>query len=261
MVDPSGSAWLWTNLAPVLVSPFAGSFLGVLITRLPTRAPVVFSRSACPHCGTSLTALDLVPLASFLALRGSCRHCRAPLSWFYPAVELAALAVAVCATLADPDEVWIACGLGWTLLALAWIDWTDFLLPDALTLPLLLAGLGLTLVQDAGSLTDHCAAAIVGYLSFAGLAFAYRRLRGRDGLGGGDAKLIASAGAWCGLAALPFVVLGSALLGLLAALGLALAGRTMTSTTRIPLGPCISLAFWVIWLLGPDMQNLIGRPY
>ena len=86
----------------------------------------------------------------------------------------------------------------------------------------------------------------LAYLSFQGLALAYRRLRGRDGLGGGDAKLIAAAGAWCGLAALPFVVLGSALLGLLAALGLALTGRTMTSTTRIPFGPCIALAFWLV---------------
>ena len=69
-------------------------------------------------------------------------------------------------------------------------------------------------------------------------------------MGGGDAKLIAAAGAWCGLAALPLVVLGSALTGLLAALGLALAGRTVTSTTRIPFGPCIALAFWLVWMHG-----------
>ena len=93
-------------------------------------------------------------------------------------------------------------------------------------------------------------------MSFQGLAFAYRRLRGRDGLGGGDAKLIAAAGAWCGLAALPFVVLGSAVLGLLAALGLAVTRADMTSRTQIPFGPCIALAFWLAWLYGGLAEDL-----
>ena len=159
-----------------------------------------------------LGAIDLVPLLSFAALRGPCRHCRQPIGRFHPAIELAATAVALWAVLADPEpeRVWADCGLGWTLLTLAWIDWTDLLLPDVLTLPLLLAGLALTLAWDPDALADHCLASVLAYLSFQGLAFAYRRLRGWDGLGGGDAKLVAAAGAWCGLAALPFVVLGSA---------------------------------------------------
>ncbi len=255
-----GLPLLW----PILAAPFVGSFLGVLITRLPARAPVAFAHSACPRCGARLGAIDLAPLLSFLLLRGRCRHCHAPISFFHPLIELAATAVALWATLADPqpERVWADCALGWALLALAWIDWTDFLLPDVLTLPLLLAGLGLTFAWDRAGLADHSAAAVLAYLSFQGLGYAYRRLRGRDGLGGGDAKLIAAAGAWCGMAALPFVALGSALLGLLAALGLALAGQTVTSTTRIPFGPCIALAFWLIWLHGgptDDMNTLFGR--
>lgn len=248
MIEAPGSPWLW----PLLAAPFVGSFLGVLITRLPTQAPVAFARSACPRCGIRLDAIDLVPLLSFLLLRGRCRHCHAPIGFFHPAIELAATAVALWATLTDAqaERIWVDCGLGWTLLTLAWIDWTEFLLPDVLTLPLLLAGLGLTFAWDPAALTDHGVAAVLAYLSFQGLSHAYRRLRGREGLGGGDAKLIAAAGAWCGLTALPFVVLGSALLGLLAALGLALAGQTVTSTTRIPFGPCIALAFWLIWLHG-----------
>lgn len=260
MTEAFGAAWLW----PLLAAPFVGSFLGVLITRLPGRAPIVIARSACPRCGARLSAVELVPLLSFLFLRGRCRHCRARIGLFHPMVEIGAVAVALWATLADPypGSIWIGCGLGWTLLTLAWIDWTDFLLPDVLTLPLLLAGLGLTFARDPDALTDRCLAATIGYLSFQGLAFAYRQIRGWDGLGGGDAKLIAAAGAWCGLAALPFVMLGSALLGLLAALGLALAGRTMTSTTRIPFGPCIALAFWLIWMHGAlvdDLVHLLGR--
>ena len=207
----------------------------------------------------------MLPLLSFLLLRGRCRHCHAPITPFHPLIELAATAVALWATLADPqpERIWATCALGWSLLALAWIDCTDFLLPDVLTLPLLLAGLDLTFAWQPAELADHSIAAVLAYLSFQGLGYAYRRLRGWDGLGGGDAKLIAAAGAWCGLSALPFVVLGSALLGLLAALGLALAGRTVTSTTRIPFGPCIALAFWLVWLHGgpaDELLTLFGRP-
>jgi leader peptidase (prepilin peptidase)/N-methyltransferase len=252
------------SLWPLLAAPFVGSFLGVLITRLPSHTPLVMARSACPHCGTSVGPIDLVPLLSYAVLRGRCRHCANPIGLFYPAVELAALAVAIMAVAADPDpsHVWANCALGWTLLTLAWIDCIEFLLPDVLTLPLLMAGLALTWLRDPDALTDHSLAAVAAYLAFRGIALAYRRLRGFDGLGGGDAKLIAAAGAWCGLATLPLVVLASALIGLLAALGLALAGRTMTSTTRIPFGPCIALAFWLVWTQGAladDLIQLFGR--
>jgi leader peptidase (prepilin peptidase) / N-methyltransferase len=91
-------------------------------------------------------------------------------------------------------------------------------------------------------------AAVLGYLAFAAIGLAYRRLRGREGLGGGDARLIAAAGAWCGLEALPWIVVASATLGLLAALGLALTGRKVTSRTWIPFGTCIALVFWLAWL-------------
>ncbi|WP_428487837.1 prepilin peptidase [Rhodopila sp.] len=258
MIGIEAPAWLW----PLLAAPFVGSFMGVLIIRLPAGAPVVFSRSACPHCGTRLNGWELVPLASFVTLRGRCRHCRQPIGRFHPAVELAAVVVAAWAALADPDplRLWADCGLGWSLLTLAWIDCTSFLLPDVLTLPLLLAGLALTLDMQPEALTDRCLAAMFGYLSFQGLAFAYRRLRGRHGLGGGDAKLLAAAGAWCGLALLPFVILGSAVAGLLAALGLALTGRPVTSRTRIPFGPCIAVAFWLAWLHGGLLDQLLGRP-
>lgn len=248
VTDVFDSAWIW----PILAAPFVGSFLGVLIVRLPVGAPVVFARSACPHCGTRLTARDMLPIVGFLLLRGRCRHCGRAIGWFHLAIELAAVAVALWAVAAlpgaGPATVWVACGLGWALLTLAWIDGITFLLPDVLTLPLLLLGLLLTFFCEPEALTDRCLAAVVGYLAFQGLAVAYRHLRGQDGLGGGDAKLLAAAGAWCGVAALPFIVLGSALLGLLAALGLALAGRGMTSRTPIPFGPCIALAFWLAWL-------------
>jgi leader peptidase (prepilin peptidase) / N-methyltransferase len=258
VIDIEAPAWLW----PILAAPFIGSFMGVLIKRLPANAPVVLGRSVCPSCGTRLSVPELVPLASFVWLRGHCRHCRRPIGLFHPAIELAAVGIALWAVATDPDPVrlWADCGLGWTLLTLAWIDCTSFLLPDVLTLPLLLAGLALTLGMQPEALADHCIAAALGYLSFQGLAFAYRRLRGREGLGGGDAKLIAAGGAWCGLTLLPFLLLGSAVAGLLAALGLALTGRAVTSRTPIPFGPCIALAFWLAWLHGAVLDQWFGRP-
>ena len=258
MIDIDAPAWLW----PVLAAPFIGSFIGVLIVRLPVGTPIGYSRSVCPHCGTRLSWWEMVPLASFIALHGHCHHCRQPIALFHPAVELAAFGVALWAVLADPDSgrLWLDCGLGWTLLTLAWIDFTSLVLPDGLTLPLLLAGLALTSVVQPEALADHCLAAAFAYLAFTGLAFAYRRLRGRDGLGGGDAKLIAAAGAWCGVAVLPWVILGSALIGLLAALGLALTGRTVTSRTKIPFGPCIASAFWLAWLHGGLLGQMFGGP-
>lgn len=252
------SRWLW----PILVAPLIGSFMGVLIRRLPAGDPVVFSRSACPNCGVRLAGREMIPFIGFALLGGRCRHCRAPIGLFHPAVELAALGVAMWAVVADPyfGRVWADCGLGWTLLTLAWIDCENFLLPDVLTLPLMVAGLSLTWLVVPEALTNHCVAAAFGYLSFQALAIGYRRLRGREGLGGGDAKLIGAAGAWCGVALLPLVVMGSAVAGLLAALGLALTGRRVTSRTPIPLGPCIALAFWLAWLYGGLMDPLLWRP-
>ena len=246
VTDTSGSAFL----LPLLIAPFVGSFLGVLIVRLPAGSPVMLGRSACPACGARLGWVDMVPLFSFLVLRGRCRHCRETIGWFHPAVELAAIAIAVSALLGDQPQIWVSCGLGWSLLTLACIDWSDFLLPDVLTLPLLLAGLIWTFDQSPEDLVDHCAAVFIGYGSFEALAAIYRRIRGRDGLGGGDSKLIAAVGAWCGLSALPMVIFGSAIIGLLAGAGLAAAGRSVTATTRIPFGTCIALSFWLVWNYG-----------
>ncbi len=236
-----GMEWVW----PLLAAPFVGSLLGVLIVRLPRGRPVALVRSACDHCGVVLGPRDLVPLLSHAVLRGRCRACHAPIAARHWQVELAAVAVAVCVVLAGNGSVpamWADCGLGWALLALAWIDWDSMRLPDALTLPLIPAGLFVTLWLDPEQATDHAIAAALGYAAFAGLAWAYRRLRGRDGLGGGDAKLLAALGAWVGLEGLPVVVLGAALAGLAIGLAMAARGRAVGAATAIPFGPCLAVA-------------------
>jgi leader peptidase (prepilin peptidase)/N-methyltransferase len=237
---------------PVILAPFIGSFLGVLIRRLPVGQPIVLARSACASCGRSLAARDLLPVVSFLLLRGRCRTCHAPIGVFHLAVELVAAAVALWAalTMAEADWVWASCVLGWTLLALGWIDVEHMLLPDVLTLPLLLAGLGATLLLDPGDIFDHALGAVAGYLVFRAVAEAYRAWRGRDGLGGGDAKLLAAAGAWLGWQALPAVVLEASLAGIAAALVARVLGRRVSRTTALPFGPFIAAAIWLVWLYG-----------
>src|SRR5215469_3279545 len=201
---------------PLLAGPFIGSFLGVLILRLPERKPVVVSRSSCSACGAVLSPKDLMPLLSLALLRGHCRHCNCAIGWFYPAVEFSALAVAAWAAFASatPQELWISCLLGWTLLALAWIDVRSFILPDVLTLPLLLTGLGVASLTSPDKVFWHALGAAAGYLSLYGVNALYRALRGRDGLGLGDAKLLAAVGAWMGIGALSWVVLLAAAAGL-----------------------------------------------
>jgi leader peptidase (prepilin peptidase) / N-methyltransferase len=241
-------------LPPILLAPFIGSFLGVVIRRLPAGKPLVLARSACETCETVLAARDLVPVASYLIRRGRCRVCGARIAPFHLAVELAALAIPASAALVetDPDRLWLGCGLGWTLLCLGWIDADHFRLPDVLTLPLLVAGLGATWWLDPAALTDHAAAAIAGYALLRLLGIAYRRARGREGIGQGDAKLFAAAGAWVGLAGLSTVLLAAALAGLAWAGLAALRGRRVRADMRLPFGPFLAFGLWLAWLGAAD---------
>jgi leader peptidase (prepilin peptidase) / N-methyltransferase len=236
----------------VVAAPFIGSFLGVLIRRLPEGRPIVWARSACEACGAGLTASELVPLVSWVIARGRCGHCGRPVGWFYPAVELAALAAALIALAVDDIETaWLDCLLGWWLLALAWIDVRRLILPDVLTLPLIVAGLLAAAVLDPDSLAERALGAALGYLALRAVAWAYLRLRGREGLGQGDAKLLAAAGAWLGAVALPQVILVAALSALLVAAALRFSGRTMHAHSALPFGPFLALAIWALWLFGP----------
>jgi leader peptidase (prepilin peptidase)/N-methyltransferase len=237
----------------LLLAPVIGSFLGVLVRRLPCDRPVVFARSACESCGTVLTARDLIPLVSYGLQRGRCRHCGATIGRFHPVIELAAIGVALWAmTIDDGDWLIADCVLGWILLALAICDWRSYRLPDALTLPLILLGLATTWWLRPEELTAHALAAALVYTTFRALAWLYRRLREREGLGQGDAKLVAAAGAWVGLAPLSDVVLAAAAIGLVLAAILALStGRSLSGQTVLPFGPCLAFATWLVWLYMP----------
>ena len=229
-----------------------GSFIGLVIDRLPDEATVTGGRSLCTHCGTALAVRDLVPLASWVATRGRCRHCGAWLGWFYPAVELAALGIAVASVAVDRGVLaWVDAAFGWWLLALAWIDWRHLILPDILTLPLIPIGLAVAGSLSPEELWDPLLGVVCGYLGLWLLAWGYRRLRGRDGLGLGDAKLLAAAGAWDGATGLPSVLFGAAIVALAAAGIMMLAGRRLDRHTALPFGPFLAAASWLVWLFGP----------
>lgn len=220
--------------------------------RLPAGRPVVVARSACDHCGKTLGPLELIPLVSYAAQRGRCRACGGQIDPIHWIAELAALALAGSAALyLSGWPVLIACGLGWTLLALAIADWRHGMLPDVLTLPLLIAGIAVAAINgDDWFLLDRAFGAVVGFGLLAVVGWTYRRLRGRIGLGFGDVKLIAAGGAWVGWQGLPSILLigaGSALLGV----GVMALMRGWSWRRRFPFGPWVCLAIWIVYLIGP----------
>lgn len=246
-------AWAPYELAFALLSaPAVGSFLSVLITRLPRHEDVVFRSSHCPHCSRALAMRDLLPVVSFALGRGACRYCRAPISILYPVVEVLALGVAIWAMTATSGWLLLlTCVLGWTLLALAMMDLRELVLSDALTLPLIAGGLATAYAIAPWSIWSHLLGAMAGYLLILAIRHVYSFARGRDGLGLGDAKLLAAAGAWLSWQALGGVVLIAALVTLGGAIAVGWLRKNLAATTALPFGPGLALGFWLSWLYGP----------
>ena len=238
------------DLLILLAAPFVGSFIGLAVLRRGTDAPIVFGRSRCPSCGRTLGPAELVPLVSWLALRRRCRGCGARIRLYYPAVELAALGLALWAVAVAAGWIgWVGAALGWTLLALGLTDLREMVLPDVLTLPLIGAGLLVAALAFPEPL-DHVIGAAVGFAAFAALGWGWERATGREALGLGDAKLFAAAGAWLGWQGLPSVLLIGALAGLAMALARAVLGKGGLRAP-LPFGPALAAGFWLTWVLGP----------
>lgn len=269
-----------------LLGLLVGSFLNVVILRLPRRleyewqqqarellgadgdaasAPpdLVFTGSHCLHCKHKLSALDNVPLLSWLALRGRCRYCKAPISWQYPLVELLA-ALASAAIAWKFGFGWpLAAGLvfSWMLIAASGIDARTQLLPDQLTLPLLWLGLLLSLLPMFVTPSAAIIGAAIGYLSLWSVYWLFKLATGKEGMGYGDFKLLGAMGAWMGATSLLPIILLSALVGALVG-GVMLALRGQDRSTPIPFGPFIAAAGWVWFVFGDRLggvyANLFG---
>ncbi|WP_336970884.1 prepilin peptidase [Sphingobium aromaticiconvertens] len=227
----------------------AGSFLSTLILRWPQGRGISRGRSACDGCGRVLGVRDLVPLLSALFQRGRCRICGARIAPLHIAMELGCAVIGALALTIMPNMGGIGWALlGWFLLTLAVLDWRHFWLPDALTLPLAFLGLTIGLWATDTAMIDRVIGAAAGYGALLAIAFGYRALRGREGLGLGDAKLLGALGAWFGWQALPFILLSGALLGLLVVLVSAVGGQRANAATRVPLGTFLAIGAVPGWV-------------
>ncbi len=263
----------------VVVGLVVGSFLNVVIHRLPKmmergwRAqcaelrgePVpdeptynlVVPRSACPSCGHRIAAHENIPIVSWLVLGGKCSSCKARISARYPVVELlggllAAYAIFHFGATAKGAG---ACVLLWTLLALTVIDADAQLLPDDLTLPLLWGGLLANLWGTFVPLASAVIGAIAGYLSLWVVYWLFKLIRGKEGMGYGDFKLLAALGAWLGWQMLPLIVLLSSLVG--AVIGVALiAFKGRDHNIPIPFGPYLAIAGAIALFWGPALVRI-----
>lgn len=234
------------------LAPILGSFGGVLADRIPKGEQVVAGRSRCRGCGKVLRPWEMVPLLSFVMLRGRCSSCgaRIPRSAFL--MEGGSLLLALhAATVLEGPLLFASIGLGVTLLVITLIDLEAMIIPNSLNALLVVAGLGLAAAAGQERFLLHLLAAGLGYGAFAGLAWLYRRMRGQDGLGLGDAKLLAAAGAWVGPLGLPSIVLLASLGGLATVGLLRLKGVKLKGTDALPFGPFLALAIWLVWLYGP----------
>lgn len=229
---------VWMGLAGLIV----GSYLNVLIHRVPIGKSTVLPRSSCPYCGAAILARDNLPIISFLLLRGRCRRCGAPISWRYPIIEAltAGLFVAGAIVFGLGPRLLVALLFGCLMLLLAGIDLEHFLLPDRFTLPGILVGLTLQLwVPQPGFLE-----AVVGALVGAGILILvinfWYWLRGEEGMGMGDVNMLALIGAFLGwqgaLTSLVVATFSGALVGLV----FLLTGR-LGMRSRLPFGVFLAL--------------------
>jgi leader peptidase (prepilin peptidase)/N-methyltransferase len=213
-----------------------GSFINVVIYRLPRDASLVWPPSACPACGTRIRFYDNVPVLSYLLLRGRCRHCHGRISPRYPIVEVASglLMVWVVAAGGPPGTVASRAVLVLFLLAIAIIDWEHMIIPDELSLGGCLVGFVLSFFNPQVPVAASLVGLIAGGAFFLAIGLIWRRLRGIEALGGGDVKLAAMIGAFLGWKGLAVCILGGSMAG--SVYGLALMARGGGSQTRVPYG-------------------------
>lgn len=237
-------------LAAFVVGASVGSAVANTAWCWPDRlSGMVARRSACESCGEPLGWLDLIPVASWFIRGGKCAHCEAGIPGYYWQVELAAgLIASISLILLGLFPGAIAAAAGWALLLMARIDLDQMILPNVLTLPFLALGLLASFwpLWPGPGITDASIGALAGYCLLAGISWAYLKIRGRDGLGMGDAKLLAASGAWVGWEGMPNILMLAASATLIIAL---LRGHRLSSSTPIPFGPALAAASFAQILL------------
>ncbi len=258
-----------------------GSFLNVVIHRLPKMMQkewredccefleidnnnqddkktynLISPRSACPGCGHKITALENVPLISYLFLRGKCSECSAHISLRYPAIELISGLTSVTAAwfYGFSAETFLIMILSWSLICLTMIDYEEQLLPDGITLPILWLGIFCNYFDLFTDLESSVLGAIFGYLAFWSVYILFKVATGKEGMGHGDFKLLSMLGAWLGWQMLPLVIILSSIVGAL--IGIALLVFTSHNKSKpIPFGPYIAIAGWIAIFWGNQLTE------
>lgn len=241
--------WIWPIWLAV-AGAIVGSFLATIVIRWPEGRGVTVGRSACDSCGRTLGAVELVPLLSALAQRGRCSACGAAIDRRHWQIELGCALIGGLAGYIAPGVVGVAGAVfGWLLLTLAALDIAVLWLPDVLTGALALAGLAAGALGVAPPLEERVIGGIAGFASLWLIARLYRAFRGREGLGGGDPKLLGAIGLWLGWRLLPAVVSLAALVGLGLALFAHLRGRALPGDVKLPFGAFLAIAAYPAWLM------------
>ena len=256
-----------------------GSFLNVVIHRLPImmerefktdaieyfeldqpqsndKFNLVVPRSACPNCQHQISALENIPLVSYLWLKGQCSQCSTKISARYPLVELLTglLSMAVALQFGVTWQCLAALILTWSLVALTFIDIDKMLLPDSIVLPMLWLGILLNLDSLFVDINSSIIGAAIGYLSLWTIFWGFKLVTGKEGMGYGDFKLFALFGAWFGWQYLPTIILLSSIAG--AVIGITiLAVRGQDKNIPIPFGPYLAVAGWIVLMWGEHINN------
>ena len=252
MAPWSPADWdIFLRLFTVVFAPFFGSFLALFVHRWPQGLPVVHGRSRCEACGAVPQLRDLVPVLSWLLLRGRCRRCGAAIGFAPLAFELVMLAAGLSLALSSlpGSRALLLLLAGGSMLAIAVIDARHLLIPRSLALAVLALGVvdGALHAAPADAATGmpwaRLLGAATGFAGMEAIRHAYRRLRGREGLGAGDSWLMAAIGAWTGARALGLVLLFAALAALvLTGLEAARRGRWPEAGDRLAFGPFLAAA-------------------
>lgn len=267
---------LWFTVTCGIVGLLVGSFLNVVIYRLPkimerewqtqcaelnqtslpevSRYTLSVPRSACPGCGHRITALENIPVMSYLWLRGKCAECRTHISVRYPVVEaITGILTAITASYFGYGLAAIAAIVFiWILIALTFIDFDTQLLPDSLTLPLLWLGLLVNIQATFVPLHTAVIGAMAGYLSLWSIYWLFKLITGKEGMGYGDFKLLAAIGAWLGWSMLPIVILLSSAVGAIVGIILIIVAKQGRSIP-IPFGPYLAGGGLIALFWGKDI--------
>jgi leader peptidase (prepilin peptidase) / N-methyltransferase len=231
-----------------------GSFLNVCIYRLPAGKSIVRPASACPACGATIRWYDNIPLISYMILRGRCRGCKTRISIRYPIIEL------LCGLFAM--TIWMHYGYGLpaliyfiliaALLVITFIDIDHRIIPDIISLPGIPLGFFASLLLPQLKWSDSLIGIVAGGGSLLAVAWGYQLITGRDGMGGGDIKLLAMVGAFLGWKGVLFTIMASSLLG--TAVGIAVMLRSKKGIKMaLPFGPFLAMGAIIYIFLGPQL--------